>query len=73
MSTDKERLARLETNHDNLNEDFIEVLQVLKELNAQVADINTKMTANRGFLAGMAFAFSLLGTLIGLGLHKILP
>lgn len=67
-----ERIAILETSHENHREDITDVVDQLKRLNDQVDTINSKLDKNAGFLAGVAFVFTMLGAFIGMGGASVL-
>jgi cytochrome c biogenesis protein CcdA len=61
-----ERLAILETDNEHHKDTLSDVVDQLKTLNSQVGIINSKIDKNMGFIAGVAFVFSMLGALFGL-------
>jgi len=61
-----ERIATLEADNKHHKDTFNDVVDQLKTLNTQVSNINSKIDRNMGFLAGVAFVFSLLGAAFGL-------
>jgi cytochrome c biogenesis protein CcdA len=62
----EERLAILETEHRHHKETLADVVEQLERLNTQVGIINSKIDKNMGFIAGVAFVFSMLGAIFGL-------
>lgn len=66
MSNNEERIAVLETQHNHHKETLSDVVSQLERLNEQVGVINSKIDKNMGFIAGVAFVFSMMGALFGL-------
>jgi cytochrome c biogenesis protein CcdA len=62
-----ERLAVLETDNQYHKDTLGDVVDQLKVLNDQVTVINSKLDKNAGFLAGVAFVFTMVGAFIGTG------
>jgi cytochrome c biogenesis protein CcdA len=67
MKDHGERLSVLETDSRHHRETLGDVVDQLKTLNEQVVSINSKLDKNAGFLAGVAFVFTLLGAFVGMG------
>jgi hypothetical protein len=67
MSDHGERIAVLETDSQHHKDTLSDVVEQLKVLNVQVVEINSKLDKNAGFLAGIAFVFTMLGAFIGVG------
>jgi cytochrome c biogenesis protein CcdA len=66
MADHGERLASLEADNQHHKDTLSDVVDQLKTLNTQVSSINRKIDKNMGFIAGVAFVFSLLGAVFGL-------
>jgi hypothetical protein len=61
-----ERLTVLEVEHRHHKETLADVVVQLERLNDQVGTINSKIDKNMGFIAGVAFVFSMMGAILGL-------
>lgn len=60
-----ERLAVLEERSETQRSQIDDLLDAIRSLTKEVTRINNKLDRNTGFLAGIAFAFSLIGACIG--------
>lgn len=67
MNDHGERIAVLETDSNHHKDTLFDVVEQLEKLNEQVISINSKLDKNAGFLAGVAFVFTMLGAFIGMG------
>lgn len=61
-----ERIAVLETEQRHHKETLTDVVTQLERLNDQVGTINSKIDKNMGFIAGVAFVFTMMGSLLGI-------
>jgi cytochrome c biogenesis protein CcdA len=66
VTSNDERIAVLETEHKHHKETIGDVVSQLERLNDQVGVINSKIDKNIGFIAGVAFVFSMFGAIAGL-------
>ena len=67
MKDHGERIASLEAYSNQHGSTLGDVADQLERLNAQVSQINRKLDNHIGFLAGVAFVFTMLGAFIGMG------
>lgn len=72
---DGQRIAKLETRADNMDDKVDDVTETLHEIKTEVQAIRVKMEKNISFMGGIAFTFSLMGaafaTMAGMVLRKL--
>lgn len=66
-----ERVTRLETRADNQEEIMEDIGISLRELKTSVRNIETRLTRQGGFIAGLTFAFTMIGGALFAGLKLI--
>lgn len=66
------RLAVLETQAEQQTKDFDEMKDAIKSIATDVSNIKVQMSNHKGFVAGISFAFSMLGGAIAMAVGAVL-